>query len=364
MPAFCVIMEEKLWAVHRMVYLEKFVFPGGEQEYAIARKRMAENGGAFGYLDNGYPCGLFPQRGLSELDFEPVTIVYGGNGSGKSTILNIVAEKLGLKRLAPRNGGELFAPYCAACAYRTGYDDEGEPLAIPAGSRIVTSDDIFEYMLAARTRNEEIAEDTERGKEDYASLKYGESIRFSGWENYENFRLQVLARTKSLPPQVFAETGGQGSAPAQQRRNGARLLRRNAAKRHAVPFGRAGKQSLAQNAVETQIAHRREGALLRLPVFDSDAFALPAGVGARQNLRPRQLARHLKKVVGIGKHAGVFRIFLRQPKPVRQGIGRGSTVCLPPGLRRWRGYIRVCHRFCRIAFAGRFCRNYVFAGKC
>ena len=31
MPAFCVIMEEKLWVVHRMVYLEKFVFPGGEQ---------------------------------------------------------------------------------------------------------------------------------------------------------------------------------------------------------------------------------------------------------------------------------------------------------------------------------------------
>ena len=196
MPVFCVIMEEKLWAVHRMVYLEKFVFPGGEQEYAIARKRMTENGGAFGYLDNGYPCGLFPQRGLSELDFEPVTIVYGGNGSGKSTILNIVAEKLGLKRLAPRNGGELFAPYCAAC---------GEPLAIPAGSRIVTSDDIFEYMLAARTRNEEIAEDTKRGKEDYASLKYGESIRFSGWENYENFRLQVLARTKSLSRRKFLQ---------------------------------------------------------------------------------------------------------------------------------------------------------------
>lgn len=205
MPVFCVIMEEKLWAVHRMVYLEKFVFPGGEQEYAIARKRMAENGGAFGYLDNGYPCGLFPQRGLSELDFEPVTIVCGGNGSGKSTILNIVAEKLGLKRLAPRNGGELFAPYCAACAYRTGYDDEGEPLALPAGSRIVTSDDIFEYMLAARTRNEEIAEDTERGKGDYASLKYGESIRFSGWENYENFRLQVLARTKSLSRRKFLQ---------------------------------------------------------------------------------------------------------------------------------------------------------------
>ena len=60
-------------------------------------------------------------------------------------------------------------------------------------------------MLAARTRNEEIAEDTERGKGDYASLKYGESIRFSGWENYENFRLQVLARTKSLSRRKFLQ---------------------------------------------------------------------------------------------------------------------------------------------------------------
>lgn len=185
-----------------MVYLEKFMFPDEEEEYALARRRMAENGG---YLDNGYPCGLFPKKGLRELDFEPITILYGGNGCGKSTVLNIIAEALRLKKIAPRGGGELFAPFSAACKYRTGYDDEGGPLAIPAGSRNLTSDDIFEYMLAARTRNEEIAEDTERGKEDYAALKYGENIRFNGWENYEDFRLQVLARTKSLSRRKFLQ---------------------------------------------------------------------------------------------------------------------------------------------------------------
>lgn len=188
-----------------MVYLEKFILPDEEQEYVLARRRMAENGGPLGYLDNGYPCGLFPQRGLSELDFEPITVFCGGNGSGKSTLLNAIAQKLQLKRIAPFNGGEMFAPYCGACIYRTGFNDEGEPLAIPAGSRSLTSDDIFEYMLAARTRNEEIAEDTAQGKEDYASLKYGENIRFTGWENYEKFRLQVLARTKSLSRRKFLQ---------------------------------------------------------------------------------------------------------------------------------------------------------------
>ena len=34
-----------------MVYLEKFVLPDEEQEYAIAQVRRAENGGALGYLD-------------------------------------------------------------------------------------------------------------------------------------------------------------------------------------------------------------------------------------------------------------------------------------------------------------------------
>lgn len=149
-----------------MVYLEKFILPDEEEEYSIARKRMEENGSAFGYLDNPYPCGLFTSRGLRELDFERVTVLYGGNGSGKSTLLNAVAEKLCLKRQAPFNGGEMFAPYAQACKYRTGFDDYGEQTDIPVSSRIVTSDDVFEYMLAARTRNEEIAENTEQGRKD------------------------------------------------------------------------------------------------------------------------------------------------------------------------------------------------------
>lgn len=186
-----------------MVYLEKFILPDEEEEYSIARKRMEENGCAFGYLDNPYPCGLFTSRGLRELDFERVTVLYGGNGSGKSTILNAVAEKLCLKRQAPFNGGEMFAPYAQACKYRTGFDDYGEQTDIPVSSRIVTSDDVFEYMLAARTRNEEIAENTEQGRKDYASLKFGETLPFTGLSDYEDYRLQVLARTKSLSRRKF-----------------------------------------------------------------------------------------------------------------------------------------------------------------
>lgn len=187
-----------------MVYLEKFRLPDEDQEAEIANRRRSENGGALGYLENGYPCMLFPQRGLEELDFEPITIFYGGNGSGKSTLLNVIAEKFSLKRLSPYNGGELFLPYVRACEIRLGYDDEGEPFsAVPFASRIITSDDVFEYMLAARTRNEEIAEDTEVAKEEYAAIKFGDTVRFSGLQDYEAVRLQLLARQKSLSRRKF-----------------------------------------------------------------------------------------------------------------------------------------------------------------
>ena len=45
------------------------------------------------------------------LDFESVTILYGGNGSGKTTVLNVIAEKLGLERDTLYNRSNFFEDY-------------------------------------------------------------------------------------------------------------------------------------------------------------------------------------------------------------------------------------------------------------
>lgn len=58
---------------------------------------MAENGGPYGYIDNVYPCGIFSRNGFHEVNFSAATILYGGNGSGKSSLLNLIAQKLQLK---------------------------------------------------------------------------------------------------------------------------------------------------------------------------------------------------------------------------------------------------------------------------
>ena len=184
------------------MYLESFFLPIDREERLI-EDRMKENGGVYGYIDNSYPCGLFGPKGLSELHFRKVTIFYGGNGSGKSTLLNLIASKLELKRIAPFNSSELFSSYTEACSYEMAYDDEGDKMRIPNGSRIITSDDIFDYMLAVRTNNSEIADEIERGKAEHRRLKYGETVKFNGMEDYEELRLQVMARTRSMSRRQF-----------------------------------------------------------------------------------------------------------------------------------------------------------------
>ncbi len=184
------------------MYLETFTLPIDKEEHLI-EERAEENGGRFGYVDNIYPCRMFGPRELEEITFRDVTIFYGGNGSGKSTLLNLIAGKLQLNRIAPFNSSELFDRYADACEYTCGYDDEGFIHRIPDGSRIITSDDIFDYMLTVRTNNAEIAEQIEVGKEEHKKLKYGDTVKFSGLEDYEALRMQVLARQRSLSRRQF-----------------------------------------------------------------------------------------------------------------------------------------------------------------
>ena len=184
------------------MYLERFILPI-EKENQLLYERMIQNGGKFGYVDNPYPCGLFSKKGLREINFDKVTIFYGGNGSGKSTLLNLIAAKLELNRLAPFNSSEMFSSYAYECDYELGYDEEGFKQRIPNGSRIITSDDVFDYMLTVRANNMEIAECKEDAREDWGKLRYGETIKFKSMEDYEALRAQVLARSKTVSRRQF-----------------------------------------------------------------------------------------------------------------------------------------------------------------
>lgn len=124
------------------MYLEQITFPDQETEFDffLSIKRTV--------YDSYYPFQILSARLFQQIDFEPVTILYGGNGSGKTTALNVIAEKIHAQRFAAYNRSNFFEDYLAYCT--TGSIDE------PQEKVLLTSDDVFDYMLAIRNLNQGI----------------------------------------------------------------------------------------------------------------------------------------------------------------------------------------------------------------
>jgi len=184
------------------MFIESFSLPGN-REFSIREKVRSDLYGASGDLDNDYPCGIFSKIGLETIRFNDITIFYGGNGSGKSTLLNIISTRLALNRISPHNSSPVFDAYCKGCKYSMSNDDEGFVHRIPDGSRIITSDDVFDYMLAMRSNNEQIDEDRRIVAKNYLGIKYGESVRMRSLDDYEALRDQVQARRKTVSRKRF-----------------------------------------------------------------------------------------------------------------------------------------------------------------
>ncbi len=166
-----------------MVYLSNFQFPHIEREYdfIFGQKRTC--------YDTYYPFQILSKHNLTRLDFEPVTILYGGNGSGKTTALNVIAEKLGLERDTLYNRSNFFEDYTELCSYE-------EEHKIPAGSRIITSDDVFDFMLNLRSINDGINRKREDLFEDYLEAKYAH-FQMKSLDDYEHLKKVTLARSNT-----------------------------------------------------------------------------------------------------------------------------------------------------------------------
>ena len=166
-----------------MVYLSSFRFPHKEQEYdfIFAQKRTC--------YDTYYPFQILSKNNLERLDFEPVTVLYGGNGSGKTTALNVIAEKLGLGRDTLYNRSDFFEDYTRLCSY-------GQEREIPEGSRIVTSDDVFDFMLNVRSINQGINQKRGELLEDYLDMKYSH-FQVKSLEDFERLKKVTTARSNT-----------------------------------------------------------------------------------------------------------------------------------------------------------------------
>lgn len=165
-----------------MIYIDEFYFatPQEEDNFFSGQRRTC--------YDSFYPFAVLPEKGLSKIKLSDVTILYGGNGSGKTTVLNIIANKIGAERMAPYNKSNFYNDYIELCEVEYANNEVDE-------KRIIASDDIFDYMIDIRQLNESIDSKREERFEDYLKYKYT-PYKLKSMDDIDELRLVVKAQDK------------------------------------------------------------------------------------------------------------------------------------------------------------------------
>lgn len=96
-----------------------------------------------------YPYSVFKHKENSILVFQPITVLYGNNASGKSTLLNVIANKLEIKGKEYATNNQFgiipyFLNYVGECSYSLGEQENGRSFCkLPKASRYIKSEDIL-----------------------------------------------------------------------------------------------------------------------------------------------------------------------------------------------------------------------------
>ena len=178
-----------------MIYLSEFEFPSYDEEYAFRLDKVKRT-----CYNTMYPFFVLSAHGLERLDFAPVTIFYGGNGSGKTTALNVIAQRLGLVRRAAYNRSDFFGDYVKMCSHRL-----AAPL--PAGSCMIASDDVFDYMLDVRALNDGIDARREELFGEYLQNKFAQ-FRMTSLDDYDRLKAVCDARSRTQSKYVRQRLAG------------------------------------------------------------------------------------------------------------------------------------------------------------
>ena len=167
-----------------MRYIDTFKFPGVENEEQFVNYIRRTCYTSF------YPFGVFAENELRELSFSEITILYGNNGSGKSTALNLMAEKMKAERDTLFNRSSFFGDYIGMCDFEMTH--EGRPEEI----RMITSDDVFDFMLNLRALNDGVDRKREQAFDEWIENKHSK-FQMKSLDDYEQLKKVVDARSKT-----------------------------------------------------------------------------------------------------------------------------------------------------------------------
>lgn len=209
-----------------MIYLQNFIFPSEYSEENYLHDYYSVHVSNT-YHTNMYPFKVLSGVGMFRLDFEPITILYGGNGSGKSTALNVISQKLHIERQSAYNSGELMDTYVGLCSFETDMRWTGEEFSttghrsgrydISEISCMITSDDIFKALLQDRVSREQTliksrmltdqAESIKMGR--WTDFKFSRHLDLESGENIRQYKEAVEIRKKSVSQYLRDKLGNE-----------------------------------------------------------------------------------------------------------------------------------------------------------
>lgn len=146
-----------------MVYLKNFNLLDDIQEHNIVCYEEIRK-----IFNNYYLLHLFSNKSFKYIDFDKITIFYGGNGSGKTTLINIISEKLNASRKSSIDKGSYFDLYVKHCDYEMSFDG-------PTEIKLITSDDVFDYLLNIRSINANVNRQKEKLSKEYLDYKFNKN---------------------------------------------------------------------------------------------------------------------------------------------------------------------------------------------
>lgn len=202
-----------------MIYLQNFIFPSNFSEDDYLNEYYST------YHTNLYPFRVLSGIGMFRLDFEPITILYGGNGSGKSTALNIISQKLQVERKSAYNSSDLMDGYVRLCSFETDMRWTGEEFSITGHrsgrydigdvSCMITSDDIFKTLLQDRVSREQTLMKSRMLTDKAGAIKSGRWTNFKftkhldleSGENVKQYIDAVEIRKKSVSQYLKSKLG-------------------------------------------------------------------------------------------------------------------------------------------------------------
>lgn len=176
-----------------MVYLKKFTLLDEIQEHNIEFNEERRN-----IFNNYYPLHLFSSKSFKEINFDKITIFYGGNGSGKTTLINMISQKLNASRKSPIDKASYFDLYVEHCDYEMSFE---QPMEI----KLITSDDVFDYLIDVRSINANVNRQKERLSKEYLDYKFNNNG--NSFDNYDELKMSYDSKRKSMSKFVRERLG-------------------------------------------------------------------------------------------------------------------------------------------------------------